>query len=46
MKADVILTTYAIVENEHRKAFASAKVSCPDCGRRFVIRLCTRDTRA
>ncbi|CAM9481009.1 unnamed protein product [Ascophyllum nodosum] len=33
MKADVILTTYAIVENEHRKAFASAKVSCPDCGR-------------
>lgn len=33
MKADVVLTTYAIVENEHRKAYAGDKVACPDCGR-------------
>lgn len=31
--ADVVLTTYAIVENEHRKAYAGNKVACPDCGR-------------
>ncbi|CAN0334290.1 unnamed protein product, partial [Hapterophycus canaliculatus] len=31
--ADVVLTTYAIVENEHRKAYAGNKVPCPDCGR-------------
>ncbi|CAM9136543.1 unnamed protein product [Ectocarpus fasciculatus] len=31
--ADVVLTTYAIVENEHRKAYAGDKVACPDCGR-------------
>lgn len=33
VKADVVLTTYAIVENEHRKAYAGNKVACPDCGR-------------
>ncbi|CAM9802362.1 unnamed protein product, partial [Ectocarpus sp. 8 AP-2014] len=31
--ADVVLTTYAIVENEHRKAYAGDKVACPDCGK-------------
>lgn len=33
VQADVVLTTYAIVENEHRKAYAGDKVACPDCGR-------------
>ncbi|CAN0067519.1 unnamed protein product [Discosporangium mesarthrocarpum] len=35
LSADIVLTTYAIVENEHRKATAGQRVSCPDCGKRL-----------
>jgi DNA repair protein RAD16 len=33
--ADVVLTTYKILEIEHRKATAGTKIECTLCGRRF-----------
>jgi DNA repair protein RAD16 len=33
--ADVVLTTYKILEIEHRKATAGTKIECTICGRKF-----------
>ncbi|EWM25491.1 snf2 super family [Nannochloropsis gaditana] len=34
-QADVVLTTYSIVEAEYRKMMSPEKVKCEDCGKRF-----------
>ncbi len=34
-EADVVLTTYSIVEAEYRKMTSPEKVRCEDCGKRF-----------
>lgn len=34
-EADVVLTTYKIIEIEHRKATAGTKIECSICGKKF-----------
>eukprot|EP00953_Heterococcus_sp_UTEX-ZZ885_P035057 18119-Heterococcus_DN1.PRE.2 len=34
-EADVVLTTYAIIQADHRRMAAKNKITCPDCGKRL-----------
>ena len=38
IKADVVLTTYSIVESEYRRCIAPPKVACQYCGDKFYPR--------